>query len=191
MAAVISPQRDIAQLLHVAQGGDRDATARLLIVVRPLVLRYCRARLPQWQHRMYTPEDVAQEVCLAVVSALPRYRYGAEAFLPFVYGIAAHKLSDVQRHIARDRSDPIGELPDRADDAIGPAEALVRTELRDAIATRLNRLSARAREVVVMRLILGFTVPQAAAALGTSPGAVRVMQHRALVDLRQGLRHGM
>jgi RNA polymerase sigma-70 factor (ECF subfamily) len=41
--------------------------------------------------------------------------------------------------------------------------------------------------VLVMRIVLGWTAAQTAEAIGTSPGVVRVMQHRALNKLRARL----
>ena len=50
----------------------------LLRQFRPAIVRYCRARLASAGARARTgsldEDDVAQEVCLALVSALPSYR---------------------------------------------------------------------------------------------------------------------
>jgi RNA polymerase sigma-70 factor, ECF subfamily len=43
---------------------------------------------------------VAQEVCLAVLSALPRYRNMGRPFVSFVFGIASHKVADAARNAA-------------------------------------------------------------------------------------------
>ena len=56
--------------------------------------------------------DVAQEVSLAVAAALPSYTITGRSFRAFVYGIAAHKVTDAFRAIGRDRTDPVAELPD-------------------------------------------------------------------------------
>ncbi|WP_255449988.1 sigma factor-like helix-turn-helix DNA-binding protein [Skermania sp. ID1734] len=41
------------------------------------------------------------------------------------------------------------------------------------------------REVLLLRLVVGFSVEDAAGALGVSHGAVRVRQHRALARLKE------
>ncbi|MFE3290044.1 sigma factor-like helix-turn-helix DNA-binding protein [Rhodococcus sp. NPDC059234] len=48
----------------------------------------------------------------------------------------------------------------------------------------LDGVSRRGREVLTLRIAVGLSVEQAAAALGIAPGRVRVEQHRALTALR-------
>ncbi|MBV8861079.1 MAG: helix-turn-helix domain-containing protein, partial [Mycobacterium sp.] len=57
-----------------AVAGDRDALREVLETIRPIVIRYCRARVGTTERSGLSADDVAQEVCLAAVKALPRYR---------------------------------------------------------------------------------------------------------------------
>ena len=63
-----------------------------------MVVRYCRARLGRITGHYYVADDVAQEVCLAVLAALPRYRDMGRPFASFVFGIASHKVADAVRN---------------------------------------------------------------------------------------------
>lgn len=56
---------------------------------------------------------------------------------------------------------------------------------RDAYITALNTLSLEHRRVLVMRIGQGMTAEEVAQQLGTTPGAVRVAQHRALTCFRE------
>jgi RNA polymerase sigma-70 factor (ECF subfamily) len=87
----------------------------VLARVRPVVLRYCRARLGPGP----AADDIAQEVCLALMAALPCYRERGKPFLSFVYGIATHKLTDARRAAAREHSDPVWEVPEPSGTAGG------------------------------------------------------------------------
>ena len=84
-----------------------DAVEALLRQFRPAIVRYCRARLASAGVRTRTrtgsldEDDVAQEVCLALVSALPSYRDMGRPFGAFVFAIAAHKVADAARGAAR------------------------------------------------------------------------------------------
>src|SRR4051794_31309395 len=60
-------------LIAAAVRGDCRARDELLALIHPLVLRYCRARLGRQESLMCSADDVAQEVCLAVVGALRTY----------------------------------------------------------------------------------------------------------------------
>lgn len=121
---------------------------------------------------------------MAVLSALPRYVDQGRPFAAFVYGIAGHKVADAQRAGFRDRSDVTDELPDRADDSPGPEDSVVAsTQAAEAYAL-LDRLPPAHRELILLRVVAGLSAEETGAALGMSPGAVRVAQHRAIARLR-------
>jgi RNA polymerase sigma-70 factor (ECF subfamily) len=121
---------------------------------------------------------------MAVLTALPRYVDQGRPFAAFVYGIAGHKVADAQRAGFRDRSDATDELPDRADDGIGPEDAVVRAAEAADAAALLDQLPPAHRELLLLRVVAGLSAEETGAALGMSPGAVRVAQHRALARLR-------
>src|SRR5207245_4296536 len=108
--------------VSAAVEGDPRAVGRVLEHVRPLVVRYCRARVGRQERSFASADDVAQEVCLAVLTALPSYRDQGRPFLAFVYGIAAHKVADAHRAAARNRAEPMAEIPDEIEGDIGPEQ---------------------------------------------------------------------
>ncbi len=116
------------ELVRAAAAGDREAVGRLLAVVRPYVVRYCRARLGP-STRSPAVDDVAQEVCLAVLTGLPGYRFESKPFLAFVYGVAAHKVIDAHRAATRTRWDLDVDVPDSDDTTEGPEQRALRAEL--------------------------------------------------------------
>lgn len=149
--------------------------------VRQLALHYARVRLGR-----FGVEDVAQEVCMAVFSALPTYDERGLPFEAFVYAIAARKLADAQRSLMRGPTS-VDAVPDRLDESAGPEdEAVVRDEAARAMSL-VATLPEVQRDIISMRVADGLSTTETAAALGMSEGAVRVAQHRALVKLRQRL----
>jgi RNA polymerase sigma factor (sigma-70 family) len=48
----------------------------------------------------------------------------------------------------------------------------------------VSSLPPAQREIVILRVALGMSTEETAVALGMTPGAVRVAQHRALIKLR-------
>jgi RNA polymerase sigma-70 factor (ECF subfamily) len=177
------------ELVRSAMTGSRAAIAGVLRALRPMVFRYCLGRLGSWQDGSSDAEDCAQDVLLAVVGALPGYRHEAESFLAFVFGIAAHKVSDFQRRRARDRTSPVAEPPaERWTGSDPTGEEVERAAGLDWSAGLLDTLPPRQREILVLRIILGLSAEETASAVGlSSAGAVRVAQHRALTTLRRGL----
>jgi RNA polymerase sigma-70 factor (ECF subfamily) len=166
------------ELVALAQQGDREAVGLVLATVRPPVVRYCRSRLIG---SALSADDLAQEICLTILTTLPRYRPGP--FLPFVYGIAAHQVGRALRTAARRRSEPVADPPDTAAPAEGPEQHVLADRLDRMLAT----LPRKQREILLLRVVLGLSAEETATALRSTPGAVRVAQHRALTRLRRTL----
>jgi RNA polymerase sigma-70 factor, ECF subfamily len=181
------PEGGPEAFVEAAVRGDRRAVEGLLATIRPVVVRYCRARVGRGDRSSASAEDVAQEVCLAVLKALPGYREQGRPFLAFVYGIAAHKVADAHRAAARNRAESVPELPDSAGKEPGPEQRALQGELSDRMGRLLDVLPDRQREILVLRVVLGLSAEETAEAVGSTPGAVRVAQHRALARLRKTL----
>jgi RNA polymerase sigma-70 factor (ECF subfamily) len=174
---------DLAMLAELASDGDARARDLLLAEVRVIVHRYCRARLGRLPASQHTADDVAQEACIAVLSALPRYENRGRPFEAFVYGIAAHKVADAQRQAMRTPV-PTDPLPDTVDERPGPADQVVRADEAALARDLLDRLPPAQRELLVLRVAVGLSAEQTGRVLDMTPGAVRVAQHRALARLR-------
>ena len=166
-----------------AARGDAGARDDLMALVRPIVHRYCRARLGRLPGSEHTADDVAQEVCIAVLSALPRYRDEGKPFEAFVFGVAAHKVADVGRSAVR-LPTPVDELPDSVDGSDDPETAVVRQDDNELARRLLEQLPPHLRELLMLRVAVGLSAEETGRALGMTPGAVRVAQHRALARLR-------
>jgi RNA polymerase sigma-70 factor (ECF subfamily) len=174
---------NIGDLTELAVRGQPAAIDTLLRQIRPMVVRYCRARLGRISGHYHAADDVAQEVCIAVLSALPRYQDMGRPFASFVFGIASHKVADAKRSAAR-MAIPTEDLPDGPDDRPGPEETAVAYIEAERARALLARLPLHQRELLVLRVLSGMSAEETGHALGMSAGAVRVAQHRALARLR-------
>lgn len=178
-------QEELQRLVPLAQSGDRQALEEIIQVCYPVVLRYCRARMSGGRHP--TPEDVAQETCLALANSIERYVDRGRPFLAFVYGIASNKVADAMRYYKRDLSNPTEEVPDTEIEHDTPESLTMVQAGSNRMLELLDVLSGKAREVVILRVFNGFSADETAEILGSTPGAVRVAQHRALATLRKAL----
>ncbi|MGV0834252.1 sigma-70 family RNA polymerase sigma factor [Mycolicibacterium thermoresistibile] len=167
-----------------AVAGDRDALREVLETIRPIVMRYCRARVGAGERSGLSADDVAQEVCLAAITALPRYKDQGRPFLAFVYGIAAHKVADAHRAAARNRADPTDVLPERVSTDNGPEQLAIDAESSARMNKLLQVLPEKQREILILRVVVGMSAEETAEAVGSTAGAVRVAQHRALARLK-------
>ncbi len=178
----------IGAVVRRAVEGDEQATHDLLAHVHPLALRYCRTRLSRLPgDARHFVDDLAQEVCLAVLCALPRYRDTGKPFDAFVVAIAQHKIADLQRAAMRHpglMAVPSDEMPEQPDDSLGPEERALLSSDTEWAKKLLANLPEHQRELILLRVAVGLSAEETGQMLGMSPGAVRVAQHRALSRLR-------
>ena len=176
-------RNSLRDLTALAARGQPAAIESLLQHIRPMVVRYCRSRLGRIAGHYHVADDVAQEVCIAVVSALPRYRDMGRPFASFVFGIASHKVADAVRTAGR-LAIPTEDLPDGPDDGPGPEDVVLAYIEAKRAMSLLAKLPVQQRELLVLRIVTGLSAEETGNALGMSAGAVRVAQHRALARLR-------
>jgi RNA polymerase sigma-70 factor (ECF subfamily) len=175
---------ELNRLAGLASGGDRAALELLLAHIRPVVVHYCRARIGAGTLGAQSAEDIAQDTLLAVCGALGRWR-PEKRVMAFVYGIASNKVVDAFRAAGRDRSAPTEDVPDEQDAGRGPEQAALHNSMATDLRTLLDELPTHHREILVLRIALGMSAVETAHAVGSTAGAVRVMQHRALSRLRE------
>ncbi|MGW5055424.1 RNA polymerase sigma factor ShbA [Actinokineospora sp. NPDC004072] len=176
------------ELVDRARRGDRTAAETLVAWIHPAIVRYCRARIGRTGSAFATADDVAQEIILGVLKAIPRFADESSAFMPFVYGIASNKVADHYRRVARDRCESVADLPELPDTGASPEHLAVRGELTSRMAALLEEIAPRQRDILILRMVVGLTATEIASTLCMSPTAVRVAQHRALGKLRGRLR---
>lgn len=181
----LDAEDELSRLVPLAVGGDQRALQQVIRVVHPQVLRYARARISGG--KMPTAEDVAQEICLAVATSIDKYQDMGKPFMAFVYGIAFNKVADAHRSLFRDKLTPSEEVPDTVDSGPTPEAFALEAESSNQIRVLLDELGDKAREIIILRVFVGLSAEETAEAVGSTPGAVRVAQHRALAKLRHVL----
>jgi RNA polymerase sigma-70 factor, ECF subfamily len=176
------------ELARRARRGNPEAAAELLARIRPGVLRYCWAHLGSLGRGDQTPDDVAQDVCLAVFEALPRYEERGLPFTAFVYRIAAYKVADAHRSASASPTWPIETAPEPVDDGRDPEDRAVIADLSRRLLPLLDELTEAQREIIVLRVAAGLSADEVGAVLGKSAAAVRMVQSRAMARLRSWAR---
>lgn len=165
--------------LRAAQGGDEWAMAELYRALNPALLRYLRHRVPE------AAEDLAAECWLAVSKVVGTFEGDAADLRAWLFGVAHRRVADHWRTKARrPRSIPLeegAEWPAGVLTAPDPGEMVVDAmSAQSAVRSLVQGLSEEQAEVVLLRVVAGLSVDQVAALLGKRPGAIRVVQHRAL-----------
>jgi RNA polymerase sigma-70 factor (ECF subfamily) len=129
-------------------------------------------------------DDVASQVWVEVVSGAGAFRGDAAAFRRWVFATARRRALDHRRRWWQRsvvlRPPGAYELDQPWVDTPGDDDA--------AAVARIMQLPAAQAEVVLLRILGGFSAEEVAQITGRSPGSVRVIQHRALRGLARGLR---
>jgi RNA polymerase sigma-70 factor (ECF subfamily) len=178
------PSEELAALAIAAQRGDAVSRDALIRVIRPAVLRYVLGR----GLSNHDADDVTQEVCVAVLSAIDRWRDEGRPVWAIVFAIVRNKLADRGRQQVRQKEALYEDMTvhDRPRHDT-PAELVERDESAAGVSDLLNSLPPTQRDVLMLRIIAGLSCAETAEALGLAAGSVRVIQYRGMTALRKRL----
>lgn len=185
-----------ARVIRRARQHDEEALVTLYQHALPVIYRYVLARLG----RPDLVEDIVSEVFLTMVESISGLRTEQEAgFYAWLLQIAQGKISRALRHVQRSARGHVPLLDTRTTGdypAIEPAARDLGSnpvalhewrETLEEVGAALESLSTEQQVVVVGRFLADQKIEDLAQALGRQPGAVRVLQFRALKTLAQRL----
>ncbi len=169
-------------VLDAARTGAEWALTALYRDLHVDLLRYLRTQEPN------EAEDLESQTWLDAAGGLASFDGQEIDFRRWMFTIARRRLIDLRRQQMRRRTDPVApdELPAQAASDDVEAEALDRISTEAALA-RIAALPPEQAEVVLLRVIGGFSAAEVGAMTGRRPGTVRVVQHRALARLAREL----
>jgi RNA polymerase sigma-70 factor (ECF subfamily) len=170
---------EIDRLVDRAKDGDSNAFGRLYDMHVDRVYRHVYYRVGN----VADAEDLTQQVFLKAWQAIGRYKKTASPFLAWLIRISHNLVIDFYRSSKAKTYldfDAIASEPESGPEHLAEIH-FDQQQVRQAIL----ELPSDQQQVVLMRFIEDFSYPEIAASLGKSEGAVRVIQHRALVRLRK------
>jgi RNA polymerase sigma-70 factor (ECF subfamily) len=168
-------------LVERALNQQPGAAGALISVAQPLAAALMKRRLSPLECERHG-EDVQQDVCAVLLDELRRGAVPQHGFLEHLAVLVELACStlDLAAHddIALDGMSE-GDLVDA-----GPEDRLMRRAEGEWAGELLAALPGSMRDILILRVAFGLTAEQTAQVLGTTAGAVRVAQHRALQRLR-------
>lgn len=169
--------------------GNQQAFRALYQLAAPRLLGY----LQRLCRDPALASDLLQITFMKVHQSRATYVRGADPF-PWLFTIAQRSFLDAQRQRKRSRLELSGDALPEIAAALDGGRLEEQPEERAAgpgaaeIAAALARLPASQREAVVLTKFEGKSVAEAAAAIGSTPGAVKLRAHRAYESLRTYLK---
>jgi RNA polymerase sigma-70 factor (ECF subfamily) len=167
-------------LLKKAQDGDAEAFGELYEQYSPAVFRFIYAHI---DNRL-DAEDLTEDVFFRTWRSLPGYQDQGVPFIALLFRIARNAIIDHYRRTAQQRNLTSIEDIIVHDGRPGPAETLITNLEHQEVRQVLEQLREDYRTVLALRFLSELSPEETAKVMGRSAGAVRVLQHRALITLR-------
>ena len=131
------------------------------------------------------PEDLASETFLQVARDVQSFKGDEKGFRAWVFVIAHRRLVDSWRAAGK-RAQSVTSVETLPDVVGGNTEDEALDRMATAqVVSALSHLTDDQRAVLALRVIGGLSAEQTAEVLGRRAGAVRALQHRALLALQQ------
>jgi len=179
------PLRDEENLVRRAQRGDSEALSRLYEAYFDRIYRYIALRI---QNEMEA-EDITQQVFMKMLQAIPTYKVKGTPFSSWIYRIAHNQVIDFLRQQNKKATLDIEglPLPDTGED---PQHLMEKQADIERLKRATKKLTPAQQEVLSLRFAAELSIAECAAIMGKSEGAIKALQHSAVLALRKALTTG-
>jgi RNA polymerase sigma-70 factor, ECF subfamily len=184
MTASAKPAREgaaaIRALVERAQKGDRGALEELYLIHFDRIYSYLHVSVGN----RHDAEDLTTQTFLKMLEAIGRFRFQSAPFSAWLFRIA-HNLAMDHFRAAR-RWQPEEEVPEQPGEEEPSAEAQALQSIgRQSMLELIDDLSPEQQQVLTLKFVFNFPNADVATILGKTEGAVKSLQHRALVSLQK------
>jgi RNA polymerase sigma-70 factor (ECF subfamily) len=133
-------------------------------------------------------EDITQQVFLKALENISSYRWRGMPFASWLFRIAHNLVVDHWKKKSRQKVEPVApeEIDEMAAESANDPAMLAELEFDiKQLYAACEQLTEGQREIISLRFAGGLSVAESAKVMGRSQGAVKVLQHAALVKLRR------
>ena len=167
---------EIRRLVERAQQGDRAALEELYLIHFDRIYSYLHMTVGN----RHDAEDLTTQTFLRMLEAIGRFRWQSVPFSAWLFRIA-HNLSMDHFRAAR-RVQPEEEVPEPEGAEADSAELEAMHSIgRQSLLELIEGLSDEQQQVLTLKFVFNFSNAEVASILGKTEGAVKSLQHRALV----------
>jgi RNA polymerase sigma-70 factor (ECF subfamily) len=172
----------VRELVDAAQQGERDALEELYLIHFDRIYSYLHVTVGN----RHDAEDLTTQTFLKMLESIGKFRWGSAPFSAWLFRIAHNLAMDHFR--ASKRWQPEEEVPEPEPDESTSAEAGAFDSIgRRTMLELIEDLSTEQQQVLTLKFVFGFSNGEAATILAKTEGAVKSLQHRALVTLHRKL----
>lgn len=172
--------REEQKLIDKAQEGDREAFGELYDRYVSKIYRFVFLKVGTQSEA----EDITSQVFMHAWENIERYEHKGFPLSSWLYRMASNAVIDHYR-TAKHAAD-IDSIPeDLFSEIPGDAERMDTARETELVQRAIKKLEVDQQNVIVMKFVNGASNKEISEALGKTEGAIRVIQHRALKQLKQ------
>src|SRR5437870_2441301 len=172
--------QEMRALVARAQDGDREALEELYLLHFDRIYGYLHMSVGN----RHDAEDLTTQTFLKMLESIGRFKWRSAPFSAWLFRIAHNLAMDHFR--ARKRWQPEEEVPEPPGSEEPSAEMLAMHSIgRQSMLELIETLSPEQQQVLTLKFVFNFANADVAKVLDKTEGAIKSLQHRALVSLQK------
>lgn len=176
----ISKQEEL-ELIRRAKECDPSAFARIFEYYYQDVYNYIYHKVAN----VHLAEDLTSDVFLKVLESITSFSFRGIPLAMWLLRIARNLMVDHFRGQPKTSDLPLKE--DLLSTEVGPSDVFETKLTRQQLVRALSDLTEEQQDVIILKFVDGLNNTEVAQVLGKSEGAIKSLQHRALVSLNRVL----
>jgi len=174
----------VRELVARGQQGDRDALEELYLIHFDRIYSYLHVSVGN----RHDAEDLTTQTFLKMLEKIGSFKWQSAPFSAWLFRIAHNLAMDHFR--SRRRWQPEEEVPEPPGDEEPSAELVAMQSIgRESMLKLIERLSPEQQQVLTLKFVFNLPNAEVAAILDKTEGAIKSLQHRALVSLQKQIAH--
>jgi RNA polymerase sigma-70 factor, ECF subfamily len=176
------PLQDEESLVRRAQQKDSEAISQLYEAYFDKIYRYIALRV----RNETEAEDLTQQVFMKMLQSIASYKIKGLPFSSWIYRIAHNQVVDFLRQQNKKSTVDIEgiPLPDTGD---APQHIMEQEVDIEQLKRATQKLTPSQQEVLSLRFANELSIAQCAEIMGKTEGAIKALQHSAVLALRKAL----
>ena len=178
-----APDREhVRRLVERGQQGDRDALEELYLIHFDRIYSYLHMSVGN----RHDAEDLTTQTFVKMLESIGKFRFRSAPFSAWLFRIA-HNLAMDHFRVAW-RWQPEEEVPEPPEQVeLSAEDEALHSIGRASMLELIEGLSHEQQQVLTLKFVFNFGNGEVATILGKTDGAVKSLQHRALVSLQKQL----
>ena len=170
----------VRELVARGQQGDRDALEELYLIHFDRIYSYLHVSVGN----RHDAEDLTTQTFLKMLEKIGTFKWQSAPFSAWLFRIAHNLAMDHFR--SRRRWQPEEEVPEPPGEEEPSAELVaMKTIGRESMLKLIEGLSPEQQQVLTLKFVFNLPNAEVAAILDKTEGAIKSLQHRALVSLQK------